>query len=56
MRSSLFALSLLFSGAAAYAADPPAAAGDTPSADAQADAPKPDPDVAAATVAENEQP
>ena len=56
MRSSLFALSLLFSGAAAYAADPPAAAGDTPTAEAKADAPKPDPDVARATVAENDQP
>jgi len=56
MRSSLIALSLLLSSAA-YAADPPApAAGDVPSKDAKAEAPKPDPDVAAASVAETAQP
>jgi carboxypeptidase C (cathepsin A) len=55
MRSTLIALSLLLSSAA-YAADTPAPAGDVPSKDAKAEAAKPDPDVAAASVAENEQP
>src|SRR5436190_6537183 len=55
MRLFLIALPLLLS-TAAYAADPNAAAGDTPSPEAKAAAPKPDPDVAAATVAEDAQP
>jgi carboxypeptidase C (cathepsin A) len=55
MRFGLLGLTLLLSSAA-YAADPPAAAGDAPSAAAKAEAPKPDPDVAAASVAEDAQP
>jgi carboxypeptidase C (cathepsin A) len=55
MRLGLLGLTLLLSSAA-YAADPPAAAGDALSAAAKAEAPKPDPDVAAASVAENAQP
>ena len=56
MLRSVFALSLLLS-TAAFAADPPAAtAGDAPPKDAKADAAKPDPDVAAASVAEDAQP
>ena len=56
MRICLIALPLLLSSAA-YAADQPAAAaGDAPPKDAKADAPKPDPDVAAASVAETAQP
>ena len=55
MRFGLLGLTLLLSSAA-YAADPPAAAGDAPSTAAKAEAPKPDPDVAAASVAEDAQP
>jgi carboxypeptidase C (cathepsin A) len=55
MRSSLFALSLLLSSAA-YAAEPKTPAGDTPSSEAKAEAAKPDPDVAKASVEEGAQP
>src|SRR4051794_19368592 len=55
MRLSLIALPLLLSSAA-FAADPNAPAGDTPSSEAKAVAPKPDPDIAAASVVEDAQP
>src|SRR4051794_28158025 len=55
MRLSLLFLSLLLSSAA-FAADSKSAAGDAPPADAKAQAPKPDPDVAAASVVEDAQP
>jgi len=54
MRSSLLAISLLLSSAA-YAADQPAA-GDMPTKEAKAEAPKPDPDVVKASVEEDAQP
>jgi carboxypeptidase C (cathepsin A) len=55
MRSSLIALALLLSSAA-YGADTKSAAGDAPPPDAKAQAAKPDPDIAAAGVAEDAQP
>jgi carboxypeptidase C (cathepsin A) len=53
MRSSLLAIALVLA-APAYAQDTPA--GDVPSKDAKADAPKPDKDVVKASVEEDEQP
>ncbi|MEA3067508.1 MAG: hypothetical protein QOK41_915 [Sphingomonadales bacterium] len=53
MRSSLLAIALVLS-APAYAQDTPA--GDVPSKDAKAEAPKPDKDVVKASVEEDEQP
>ena len=55
MRSSLIALTLLLSGTA-YAADAPAPAGDTPSAESKAEAAKPNPDQVKASVEEDEHP
>ena len=60
MRASLFAFALA-TAVPAFAADPPApapppTAGDAPSAAAKSEAAKPDPDVAAASVAEDAQP
>ena len=54
MRSSLLALALLLSTAAFAADDTPA--GDVPSKDAKAEAPKPEPDTVKASVAEDAQP
>ncbi len=55
MRRSLLLFTLLFSGAA-FAAEPNAPAGDTPTPEAKAEAAKPDPDVAKASVEEDAQP
>ncbi|MEO7240853.1 MAG: peptidase S10 [Sphingomicrobium sp.] len=56
IRRSILALSMLLA-APALAADPPSpSAGDAPAADVKAEAAKPDPDVAAASVVEDAQP
>jgi carboxypeptidase C (cathepsin A) len=55
MRSSLLALTLLLSSAA-FAADQNASAGDAPSKEAKAEAPKPDADTVKASVDEDAQP